>query len=310
MKKIVTICGPTGIGKTGFAIHLAQKFNGEIISADSMQIYKYMDIGTAKPDAEERAQARHHLIDFLDPASEYDAGKFAKKADQAILEIRARGKLPIVAGGTGFYIRALLYGLFRAAPACEKTLEHLTRELEEKGGQHLYDRLAQCDPAAAEKIHANDSFRLIRALEVYKTTGQPISAKQKDHNFGENRYQSLTFGLTMDRDRLYDRINRRVDIMLDQGLLNEVRTLVDKGYSLDLKAMQSIGYKHMGMLIKGEVDWEEAVRLLKRDTRRYAKRQFTWFKKEPGLIWIRPDETERAGRLVEDFLRPESKGKN
>ncbi len=306
MEKIVTICGPTGIGKTGFAIHLAQTFNGEIIGADSMQIYKHMDIGTAKPDAKERAQAPHHLIDFLDPASDFDAGKFAQKADEAISDIRSRGKLPIVAGGTGFYIRALLYGLFRAVPACEETLARLTRELAEKGGQHLHDRLTSCDPAAAEKIHANDSFRLIRALEVYETTGQPISAKQKDHNFGENRYQSLTFGLTMDRDILYDRINRRVDIMLDQGLLNEVQTRVDMGYNLDLKSMQSIGYKHMGMFMKNEVDWDEAVRLLKRDTRRYAKRQFTWFRKEPGLIWIRPDETERAGRLVEDFLRQDT----
>jgi tRNA dimethylallyltransferase len=302
MQKIVTICGPTGIGKTGFAIALAKRFNGEIIGADSMQIYKYMDIGTAKPDRQEQAQAPHHLIDFLDPASDFDAGKFSKAADAAIADICARGKLPIVAGGTGFYIRALLYGLFRAVPACEKTLDRLTRELKEKGSSHLHDRLALCDPVAAEKIHAHDSFRLIRALEVYETTGQPISARQKDHNFGKNRYHSLTFGLTMDRDRLYDRINRRVDIMLNQGLLNEVQTLVDRGYGLDIKAMQSIGYKHMGMFMKGKVNWDETVRLLKRDTRRYAKRQFTWFNKEPGLIWIKPDETDRAGQLVHNFL--------
>lgn len=302
MKKIITICGPTGIGKTGFAIRLAQKFNGEIIGADSMQIYKFMDIGTAKPDEQERAMVSHHLVDFLDPESEFDAGKFASEADNAIADISARGKLPIVAGGTGFYIRALLYGLFRQTPVCEKTLDCLNKELEQKGSQHLHDRLVQCDPEAAAKIHPNDSFRLVRALEVYATTGQAISKRQKDHNFGENRYQSLTFGLTMDRTRLYDRINRRVDIMIAQGLLNEVQTLVDRGYGLDLKSMQSIGYRHMGMFMKGEVDFDEAVRLLKRDTRRYAKRQFTWFNKEPGLIWVAPDQWDRASDQVEGFL--------
>jgi len=302
MKKIITICGPTGIGKTGFAISLAQKFNGEIIGADSMQIYKYMDIGTAKPDTRERAAAPHHLVDFLDPATEFDAGKFAAAADNAIADITARGKLPIVAGGTGFYIRALLHGLFRGTPACEATLDRLNQELEDKGSQHLHDRLVQCDPEAAQRIHPNDSFRLVRALEVYDTTGEAISKRQKDHNFGEDRYQSLTFGLTMDRARLYDRINQRVDIMMDQGLLNEVTALVDKGYSLDLKSMQSIGYRHMGMFMKGEVDFEEAVRLLKRDTRRYAKRQFTWFNKEPGLVWVEPEKREEAFEMVEGFL--------
>ncbi len=302
MKKIITICGPTGIGKTGFAIELAEKFNGEIIGADSMQIYKYMDIGTAKPDDQERAAAVHHLVDFLDPASDFDAGKFVSKADKAITDICYRGKLPIIAGGTGLYIRALLYGLFRASPACEQTLERLAFELEEKGNRHLHDRLVQCDPKAAQKIHPNDNFRLIRALEVYETTGEPISQRQQDHAFGENRYQSLTFGLTMDRTPLYDRINQRVDIMMDQGLLKEVQSLVDKGYSLDLKSMQSIGYRQMGMFMKGEVDFEEAVRLLKRDTRRYAKRQFTWFNKEPGLVWVKSDELEKAFELIQRFL--------
>ncbi|WDP88064.1 MAG: tRNA (adenosine(37)-N6)-dimethylallyltransferase MiaA [Desulfobacter sp.] len=305
MKKILTICGPTGIGKTGFAIQLAQKFNGEIIGADSMQIYRHMEIGTAKPDAKERAMAPHHLIDFLDPGCEFDAGKYAAAADKAIGDIISRGKLPIVAGGTGLYIRALLYGLFRAAPVCTKTLERLTQELEEKGSQHLYDRLVRCDPGAAQKIHPNDQFRLIRALEVYATCGEAISGKQKEHGFKEPRYQSLTFGLSMDRPQLYERINQRVDIMVEQGLLHEVNALVEKGYSLDLKSMQSIGYRQMGMFIRGEVDFNEAVRLLKRDTRRYAKRQFTWFNKEPGLIWIDPVQKDKAFDLVDQFLADE-----
>ncbi len=302
MKKIITICGPTGIGKTGFAIALAKRFNGEIIGADSMQIYKFLDIGTAKPDADELAQAVHHLVDFLDPKEEFDAGKFAKMADAAIEDITSRGKLPIVAGGTGLYIRALIHGLFRANPICEETLTHLNREWEEKGSEVLHDRLKVCDPEAAARIHPNDGFRIVRALEVFQTTGVPISSRQQNHDFGDERYRSLTLGLEMDRDRLYDRINRRVDIMLDQGLLNEVNTLVEKGYSLNLKSMQSIGYRHMGMFMQGEVDWEEAVRLLKRDTRRYAKRQFTWFRKEPGLIWVSPKDIDHAARLVKDFL--------
>jgi tRNA dimethylallyltransferase len=302
MKKIITICGPTGIGKTGFAIALARKFNGEIIGADSMQIYKHMDIGTAKPDSHELQLAPHHLVDFLDPKAEFDAGQYASLAGKTIESLYNNDKLPIIAGGTGLYIRALLHGLFRAQPVCEKTLADLTRIQKEKGNLFLYEQLKHQDPVAAQKIHPNDSFRLIRALEVFKTTGQPISAKQKAHDFKESKYQSLTIGLHMDRKKLYERINQRVDIMISQGLLNEVNLLVEKGYSLDLKPMQSIGYRHMGMFLNGEVDFDEAVRLLKRDTRRYAKRQFTWFNKEPDLIWLEPSQTDKAFDLIKDFL--------
>lgn len=302
MEKIITICGPTGIGKTGFAIRLAQEFDGEIIGADSMQIYRKMNIGTAKPDAREMELVLHHLVDFLDPKIEFDAGQYARMAGQAIGDLIQRRKLPIVAGGTGFYIRALLYGLFRSRPVCEKTIASLTELLNEKGSPFLHEKLKACDPAAAQKIHPHDCFRLVRALEVFATTGKPISDQQQDHDFKEQNFQSLTLGLTRDREELYERINRRVDMMMDQGLLKEVADLVEQGYSLDLKSMQSIGYRHMGMFLKGEVDLEEAVRLLKRDTRRYAKRQFTWFRKEPGLIWIHPEETDRAVELVKEFL--------
>ncbi|MCP3944459.1 MAG: tRNA (adenosine(37)-N6)-dimethylallyltransferase MiaA [Desulfobacteraceae bacterium] len=302
MKKIITICGPTGIGKTNFAIAIARHFNGEIIGADSMQIYKHMDIGTAKPNSDELKMAPHHLIGFLDPKEEFDAGLYATKADRAIESLFKKDKLPIIAGGTGLYIRALLHGLFRAQPVCEKTLVDLTRIHKEKGNLFLHDQLKICDPGAAEKIHPNDSFRLIRALEVFITTGQTISAKQKVHNFEESRYKSLTIGLYMDRKKLYERINQRVDIMINQGLLNEVNCLVDKGYSLDLKPMQSIGYRHMGMFLKGEVDFDEAIGLLKRDTRRYAKRQFTWFNKEPDLIWLESSQIDNAISLIKEFL--------
>ncbi len=302
MQKIITICGPTGIGKTGFAIAAARRFNGEIIGADSMQIYKYMDIGTAKPAPNELRMASHHLVDFLDPKEEFDAGLYATRAGQVIGSLYNKGKLPIIAGGTGLYIRALLHWLFRVLPVCAKTMADLTRLLEEKGSFFLHEQLKSCDPVAAAKIHHNDSFRVIRALEVFKTTGQPISAKQKAHDFKESKYNSLTIGLYMDRKQLYERINQRVDIMVGQGLLNEVKFLVGKGYSLDLKPMQSIGYRHMGMFLKGEVDFEEAIRLLKRDTRRYAKRQFTWFNSEPDLIWLEPSQKDKAFELIKDFL--------
>lgn len=303
MTKIITICGPTGIGKTGFAIGLARELNGEIIGADSMQIYKYMDVGTAKPDETERRLAVHHLVDFLDPANNFDAKRFTALADQVISDIAKRGRVPVVAGGTGLYIRALIHGLFRGEPACPATLDKLNQTLEEKGGQALYDQLVKCDPKAAEKIHPNDGFRIVRALEVFLTTGIPVSQCRQTHDFKSNRYQSLTFGLHMDRKLLYDRINQRVDIMMAQGLLDEVKNLVNRGYSLELKSMQSIGYRHMGMYIKGEVSLEEAVRLLKRDTRRYAKRQFTWFNKEKDLIWIDAKEIEKAIETAKGFLR-------
>lgn len=302
MKKIIIICGPTGIGKTSFAISIARCFSGEIIGADSMQIYKYMNIGTAKPDPEELKQVRHHLIDFLDPRDDFDAGQYVKIADEAIENMAACRKIPVITGGTGLYIRALLHGLFRSDPICEKTMARLTRDLEEAGSLKLYHALEKCDPRAAQKIHPNDSFRVIRALEVYQTTGQKISDRQENHDFGETRYNYIKIGLTMDREKLYDRINKRVDIMLDQGLLNEVTTLVENGYSFDLKAMQSIGYKHMVMFIKGEVSWEEAVRLLKRDTRRYAKRQFTWFRADKEINWFEPSQFELAEKQIKEFL--------
>lgn len=302
MKKIIIICGPTGIGKTSSAIKICRRFNGEIIGADSMQIYKYMDIGTAKPGSEEMKLARHHLIDFLDPEDDFDAGMYIHKADRAIENIAVRGKIPVITGGTGLYIRVLLHGLFRSKSACGKTLEKLTVELEEKGSLHLHQKLESCDPKAARKIHPNDSFRVIRALEVFLRTGRKISNQQRNHNFNNLRYNYIKIGLYMDREKLYKKINKRVDQMLDQGLLFEVKSLNEKGYSFDLKSMQSIGYKHMAMFIKNEADWNQAVKLMKRDTRRYAKRQFTWFHKDRDIHWFQPQESAQMEKLIKEFL--------
>lgn len=302
MKRIIIICGPTGVGKTSFAIQVAQCFNGEIVGADSMQIYRHMNIGTAKPDAGEMNLVRHHLIDVIDPNEEFDAGRYVKLADEAIEDILSRGKVPIITGGTGLYIQALLNGLFRSESVCTKTLSMLTKELEEKGAHALHEKLAECDPKAADKIHPHDSFRVIRALEVFQTTGKKISDHQERHGFHSLRYEGLKIGLYMEREELYDRINQRVEAMLDKGFLNEVVSLVERGYSLDLKPMQSIGYKHMAMFIQKKANLAEAIRLLKRDTRRYAKRQFTWFRKDKDMIWLTPSEMEASKKLIKEFL--------
>ena len=279
-----------------------KEFNAEIVGADSVQIYKKLSIGTAKPNDEERSQAVHHLVDFLDPSEEFDAGAYVPLADQAIEDIYSRQRIPIVVGGTGLYVRALLHGLFRAKPANEKTLSELTELVEEKGADHVFDLLQKADPEAAERIHPHDSFRVIRALEVFMNTGQKISDRQQAHNFQENRYDYLMIGLRMNREKLYQRIELRVDMMIEQGLLDEVLMLVKNGYSLDLKAMQVIGYKQMGMYIQKQVDWSEAVRLLKRDTRRYAKRQMTWFRNQEDAVWFETSQYHRARKCIKEFL--------
>lgn len=301
-QNIIVICGPTGIGKTSLTIRAAKAFNGQIINADSLQLYRYMDIGTAKPTLEERAQVPHYIVDMLSPDEPFDAAGFAKKADGLIESFVSQGITPFVAGGTGLYIKALVDGLFRATPADPEILDRLQKEAEISGTEALYNRLTTCDSEAAERIHPNDTFRIIRALEVFETTGCTISKHQQSHHFGEKRYRALKIGLTMDRDRLYDRINRRVDIMIAQGLLDEVRSLVAMGYHPDLKPMKSLGYRHMAEYLNGEKDWEEAVRTLKRDTRRYAKRQMTWFRADNTIEWFEPDATEAVIERIKHFL--------
>ncbi len=302
-KKIIVICGPTGVGKTGLAIWLAKKFNGEIVGADSMQIYKYMDIGTAKPDVYERKMAVHHLVDILDPDEDFDAAKFTRMADSAIEKIINKGKLPIVAGGTGLYIKALLHGLFRQGrPVDKKIILKLETELQDKGAVFLHKKLTEIDPDSARKIHPNDSFRVIRALEVFQSMGKTLSECQREHRFANDRYDALKFGLYMDRKELYNRIDQRVDHMMNLGFIEEVKRLIEMGYSCELKSMQSLGYRHICDFFFKDVPFEETIRLLKRDTRRYAKRQFTWFGKDKEIIWLRPDEREKFQKHIMDFL--------
>ncbi|WDN90455.1 tRNA dimethylallyltransferase [Desulfosarcina sp. BuS5] len=300
--KIVVICGPTGIGKTSLAIKTAKLFSGEIISADSMQIYRYMNIGTAKPTLAEQTAVFHHMIDIIDPDEQFDAADFAAKARNVIAELCEKDILPFVVGGTGFYIKALQHGLFRARPADQKILIRLKEEAIKFGSSALHSRLEEIDSDAAHKIHCNDTFRIVRALETFESTGKKISEYQKEHNFGDNLFDVLKIGLAVDRNRLYERINKRVDLMLESGFADEVKNLLEKGYNKNLKAMQSIGYRHLVEFIKGQSSWEKTVRLFKRDTRRYAKRQLTWFNADPEIIWLDPAEIDQATKLIKKFI--------
>ena len=300
--RAIVICGPTGIGKTRFAIQLARRFNGEIIGADSMQIYRYMDIGTAKPTPEEQACVRHHMVDIVDPDTPYDAARYAREAWSVVCALQDKGVVPVVAGGTGLYIKALIYGLFDSRPPDPQVRQELEHLADIRGVAYLHEKLNDCDPVAAVDIHINDRFRIIRALETYETTGRPISEHQHEHRFAKPRFSAFKLGLTMPREILYARIDRRVDQMVAEGLLEEVRGLLGRGYGADLKSMQSIGYRHMADYLQERVDWEETLRRLKRDTRRYAKRQFTWFRADPDITWVAPEDLASVQPALESFL--------
>ena len=300
--KAIIICGPTGIGKTAFAIELAMAFQGEIIGADSMQVYRQLDIGTAKPSPAEQAMVAHHMVDIVDPDAPFDAEAYAEMAFAIILALEKRRVLPYVVGGTGLYIKSLIYGLFEAPPVNDSIRVRLRQAFEKVGGDTLFNRLKQVDPVTAAKLHVNDTYRVMRALEVYEITGLPISEFQHRHQFQESRLATLKLGLTMDRDRLYARIDRRVEMMIAEGLLDEVRGLLASGYSARLKPMQSIGYRHMIDFLEGRLDWPETVQTLKRDTRRYAKRQMTWFGADTDVVWVDPVVTPDVKETIRSFL--------
>ena len=300
--KIIIVCGPTGIGKTAVALDLAQSFKGQIIGADSMQVYKHMDIGTAKPSAEEQARVVHHMVDILEPDEPFDAAQFSEKARAKIYKLSQQNIIPFVVGGTGLYIKALLYGLFDTDISDAQVRARLQAQAHRQGIEFLYKRLSRLDPATAKRLHPNDAYRILRALEVLESTGRSISKHHQKHGFLEQPFNALKIGLHMDRAALYERINQRVDAMIAAGFLNEVKALLKRGYSADLKSMQSIGYRHLADYIQSRLSWEECVRILKRDHRRYAKRQLTWFGADPEIIWKEPSELEELKRLVEGFM--------
>jgi len=300
--KIIIICGPTGIGKTGVGINLAEKFGGEIIGADSMQIYRHMDIGTAKPTTEERRRVAHHMVDIVDPDEDFDAMQYSERARTTIAELNRQSRLSFVVGGTGLYIKAMLHGLFQSEPVDPKIRNRLKQELEQSGSHCLYERLEQIDPDTAGRLHPNDSYRIIRALETIESSAESISKHHQNHGFEEAPFNALKIGLRKDREKLYERIDQRVDMMIQAGLVEEVQKLLARGYSPELKSMQSIGYRHIVGFLGGSLAWDECLRTLKRDTRRFAKRQFTWFGADRAISWQTPTDVKDIISLVGKFI--------
>jgi tRNA dimethylallyltransferase len=297
--RVVILLGPTGVGKSKLAIELAEAWGGEIVSADSMQVYRHMDIGTAKPTLDEQKRVQHHMIDLVDPDQPFNAALYRTLGRKTIDQLYQNGKPIWVAGGTGLYIKTLTQGLFTSPKIDPMVRESLKQEAEEKGRDFLYQRLKRVDPKTASQLHPRDLFRTIRALEVFDSTGTPISFFREQHRFGERPYFTLRIGLEMDRTALYRRIEQRVDQMIERGFLQEVRGLMKMGYGAGLKPMQSLGYKQMVQFLSKEIGWNEAVRQMKRETRRYAKRQWTWFKADPEVRWW--DESVDRKRIFQEI---------
>jgi len=286
-RPLLAIVGPTAAGKSEVGLLLAEALAGEIVSADSMQVYRGMDIGTAKPSPEERARVRHHLIDIIDPDTPFSVADYRARADAALAAIWEEGRLPLLVGGSGLYVRALIDELsFPLAPPNAELRRRLAQQAREEGVGALHARLATIDPEAAVRIHPNDAKRIIRALEVHALTGQPISRLQSLDRRFQARYNTRQFGLTRPRPELYRRIEERVDRMLAAGLVEEVKTLLARGCTADLVAMKGLGYAQIAEHLRGACSLEEAVARLKRDTRRFAKRQLTWFRRDPRIVWI------------------------
>jgi tRNA dimethylallyltransferase len=301
--KLVIVFGPTAAGKSELVLDLAPRLNAEVINADSQQVYRQMDIGTAKPSKAERAKVPHHVIDVVNPDEEFNVARYRELALTSAQDIQSRGKLAIVSGGTGLYIRALTRGLF-VGPAQDAGIRKtLNAEAEKNGLRSLYQRLERVDASATSWIHPHDRQRIIRALEVYQLTGKPISEWQKQHGFREVTFSTLKIGLDRQREELYDRINRRCDRMIETGLVHEVKGLFEKGYTSDLNSLRSVGYRHIGWFLKSQMSFEEALHLMKRDTRRLAKRQLTWFRRDEEIHWFHPERQRREiHRAVESFI--------
>ncbi len=309
-KKILVIVGPTASGKTRMAVELAKAHNGEVVSADSMQIYRRMDIGTAKPTAEEMDGVPHHMIDVADPEEDFSVARYVEQASACVDDILARGKLPIVAGGTGLYVDSLLSGRTFAAFSPESALrKELEEELAERGGEAMLEELSRVDPEAAARLHPNDHKRIVRALEVYRSTGKTISEHNRETQALPPRYEALTIGLNFqDRADLWARIDARVDQMAADGLEREVRELISSGLSPRCTAMQAIGYKEFVAAVEGDMTWREAEELVKLRSRQYAKRQLTWFRRSRDTHWLLWEKNpnfgnarQRSTELLEEF---------
>ena len=299
---LLVICGPTASGKTALALQLAEHFPVEIVSADSRQVYRQMDIGTAKATVEERARVPHHLVDVVDPDQDFTVADFVQLGRTALEEISARNHLPLVAGGTGLYIEALLRGLVDAPGADPALRQELARWEEQHGPDSLHRRLQSVDPVMAARLAPRDRVRIVRALEVFYQCGQPLSELQSRHAKVRSPFRVITIGLAPQRELLYERIDRRVEVMMAAGLLAETELLLARGYSADLKALQTIGYRECVNHLTGQMSLEEAVSLIQRNTRRYAKRQMTWFNRNNQIIWLDSlREFAKVLKLIDHF---------
>ena len=309
-RPLIILAGPTAVGKTAASIRLAKAIGAEIISADSMQVYRHMDIGSAKIRQEEMEGVPHYLIDVLEPEEEFNVVRFQQMAKAAAEEIYAKGKIPLVAGGTGFYIQALLYDIdFTENDGDTSYRRSLEKTAEEKGGEYLHAILREADPKAAEEIHPHNIKRMIRALEFHHQTGGKISEHNEAEREKSSPYDFAYFVLTDERSRLYERIDRRVDMMMEEGLLEEVLYLKERGVKRESTAMQGLGYKELYAYLDGECTLEEAVRIIKRDTRHFAKRQLTWFKRERDVIWADKSVIGQSDDAVVEFMRKELKNR-
>ncbi len=308
---LIILTGPTAVGKTDLSISLAKAVNGEIISADSMQVYRKMDIGTAKIMPDEMQGVRHHLIDVLDPSEDFNVFLFKELATKAMNEIYERGHIPIIAGGTGFYIQSVLYDIDFSN---EENDNSYRRELEavalEKGPEYIHNMLKEIDSESAEQIHFNNTKRVIRALEYYHLTGQKMSEHNKEQREKESPYNFAYFVLNDLREKIYERINKRVDIMVEKGLVEEVRSLVSMGYTRDMVSMQGLGYKEIIDYINGEISLDEAIYRLKRDTRHFAKRQLTWFGREKTVTFVNKNDFNNDTGLILNFMLGHLKNQN
>ncbi|HNR03328.1 MAG TPA: tRNA (adenosine(37)-N6)-dimethylallyltransferase MiaA [Bacillota bacterium] len=304
MPKICILAGPTAVGKTEISLALARSLCGEIISADSAQVYKYMDIGTAKLKEEEMQGIKHYMIDEVTPDMDFSVAQFREKAELYIKDINDRSKLPIITGGTGLYINSLLNNLdFTDSISDEEYRREMQETAQVKGTDYVHAMLEAVDPASYKKLHPNDLRRVIRALEVYKHTGRPISYFQEKSRKQPPRYDFAYITLTMDRRKLYERIDQRVDRMMASGLVEEVEGLIKRGYGRELNSMQALGYKEIADFLHGLITKDEAVRILKRDTRHYAKRQLTWFRGDKRVNWVDVDNFFRKEVIVENIIR-------
>jgi len=291
-KPVVVIVGPTAVGKSRIAVEVAKAFETEVLTADSRQVYRGMDVGTDKPTPEERQGIPHRLIDLVGPDESFNAGLYRRQAIDEIERLYRDRRLPLVVGGTGLYVRTLLKGLCDAPPTDPIVRAALKQEAEDQGHDRLYARLVEVDPVAASRLHPRDESKVLRALEVYQLSGRRMSEFQQEHGFAERPFSTLMIGLNRDRDALYRRIEERIDWQLAHGLIEETKQLLDQGYQRDSAAMKGLGYRQVAEHLAGAYDSAEMVRRFKRDTRRFSKRQMTWFRKEPGIQWLTIEESE------------------